>query len=188
MTHSQTFFWYWFPSDLSFFSSCLYLSSFYLQGKEWWSWPRLYLENGIAEWFSLTFFKKSLWPHIALCVLEVPSIYDSFLPAPILALFFFSWPCCMACGFLVPNNGSNPRPLHLKCGVLTTGLPGRSLSFPSLSSETACCFVLHASMPVCLLYIKLASHHFLPMQIFPFEMISNKFPRKLFRISCYFSK
>lgn len=49
-------------------------------------------------------FLKSLWPHIALCVLEVPSIYDSFLPAPILALvFFFPWPCCMACGFLVPN-------------------------------------------------------------------------------------
>ena len=32
--------------------------------------------------------------------------------------------CCTACGILVPQPGLNPFPLHWKCGVLTTGLPG----------------------------------------------------------------
>ena len=40
----------------------------------------------------------------------------------------------------------------------------------------------------CLLYIKLCSRHYLPVQIFPFETISNKFPTKLFHTSCCFSK
>ena len=37
------------------------------------------------------------------------------------------WPSCMACGILVSDQGSNQHPLQWKCGVLTTGLPGKSL-------------------------------------------------------------
>ena len=36
-------------------------------------------------------------------------------------LFFFFWPRLEACGILVPDQGSNPRSLHWKHGVLTTG-------------------------------------------------------------------
>ena len=45
------------------------------------------------------------------------------------ALFLFFWPRCMACGILVPWPGmeSNPWPLQWKHGVLTTGLPRKSL-------------------------------------------------------------
>ena len=40
--------------------------------------------------------------------------------------FFFFWLCHL--GTLFPNQGSNPCPLHWKHGVLTTGLPGKSLN------------------------------------------------------------
>ena len=40
--------------------------------------------------------------------------------------FFFLWLHYAAYGILVPQQGSNPRPLHWKCGVLTTGPPGKS--------------------------------------------------------------
>ena len=39
---------------------------------------------------------------------------------------FFFWPGCMACGILVPDQGSNPRPLLWKHRILTTGPPGKS--------------------------------------------------------------
>ena len=39
---------------------------------------------------------------------------------------FLFWPCCAACGSYFPNQGLNPRPLHWKCRVLTTGPPGKS--------------------------------------------------------------
>ena len=38
--------------------------------------------------------------------------------------------CSVACGSLFPNQGLNPHPLHWKHGILTTGLPGRSLQHP----------------------------------------------------------
>ena len=117
MTHSQTFFfWYWFPSDLSFFPSCLYLSSFYLQGKEWWSWPSLYLENGIAEWFSLTFFfKKSLTSH---CSLHVGSaLYLWFIaPCPHFSSLSFFSPLALLHSMWVLSSqlGIEPARLALK--------------------------------------------------------------------------
>ena len=40
--------------------------------------------------------------------------------------FFFFWLCCMACGILVPNQRWNPRSLHWKLRVLTTGPLGKS--------------------------------------------------------------
>ena len=37
------------------------------------------------------------------------------------------WPCCMACGSYLPYQGPDLCPLHWKCGLLTTGLLGKSL-------------------------------------------------------------
>ena len=42
--------------------------------------------------------------------------------------FLVFWLCCVACGILVPWPGMEPVPLHCKCRVLTTGLPGKSCS------------------------------------------------------------
>ena len=42
-------------------------------------------------------------------------------------LFVCFWPCHTACGILVPQLEIEPVPLHWKCRVLTTGLPGASL-------------------------------------------------------------
>ena len=36
-------------------------------------------------------------------------------------------PCCAACGILVPQPGTDPTPPAMECGVLTTGLLGKSL-------------------------------------------------------------
>ena len=42
--------------------------------------------------------------------------------------FGFFWSCPEACGILVPQPDIEPTsPLHWKCGVLTIGLPGKSL-------------------------------------------------------------
>ena len=41
-------------------------------------------------------------------------------------LFIYIWPCHVARRILVPDQGSNPRPLHWKRGALTTGPPGKS--------------------------------------------------------------
>ena len=38
--------------------------------------------------------------------------------------FFFFWPCHVTYGILVSRPGIKPRPLEVKHGVLTTGLPG----------------------------------------------------------------
>ena len=58
-------------------------------------------------------------------------------PAPCKPHFlFFSfhfWPRHMACGILVPDQGSKLRPLHWKRGVLTTGPPGKSQASVSSS-------------------------------------------------------
>ena len=42
--------------------------------------------------------------------------------------FFLCFFCCTLChtGSLFPDQGSNPCPLQRGCGVLTTGLPGKS--------------------------------------------------------------
>ena len=40
--------------------------------------------------------------------------------------FFFFWLHHSRCRILVPDQGSNPRPLQWKRGVLTTGPPGKS--------------------------------------------------------------
>ena len=45
--------------------------------------------------------------------------------------FFFFWPCHASCGILIPRPGSKLHPLQRKCGVLTTGLSGKSQVFHS---------------------------------------------------------
>ena len=43
-------------------------------------------------------------------------------------LLLFIWPCHVACGIIVPQQGLNPYPLQWKHRVLTTGQPGKSLN------------------------------------------------------------
>ena len=46
-------------------------------------------------------------------------------------LFFFTvWLHCMACRILVPQPGTEYRPLVVKVQVLTTGQPGNFLQYP----------------------------------------------------------
>ena len=44
-------------------------------------------------------------------------------------ILIFSWLSYRACGILVPQPGSNVRPQHWKCGVLTTSPPGKALDW-----------------------------------------------------------
>ena len=46
----------------------------------------------------------------------------------------FFWPCCMACGSLVPQSGIKLGPQQWKCWVLTTGPPVDSVQFRSVQS------------------------------------------------------
>ena len=48
--------------------------------------------------------------------------------------FFMFWPCRAACRVSVPDQGLNSHSLQWKHGVLTTGLPGKSLLCSSLIS------------------------------------------------------
>ena len=45
-----------------------------------------------------------------------------------LSSLFFFWPCYVACGILVPRPGIEPRLWQWQHRVLSTGLPGNSLS------------------------------------------------------------
>ena len=48
------------------------------------------------------------------------------IPGSLLLVF---WPVIWLAGSWLPNRGSNALPLQRECRVLTTGLPGKSLSF-----------------------------------------------------------
>ena len=52
-------------------------------------------------------------------------------------IFFFFWPCHMACGTLVLPLGIKSGPWQRKGQVLTTGLPGNSLSSPFLIANSS---------------------------------------------------
>ena len=41
-------------------------------------------------------------------------------------IYIYLWLLHVACGILVPRPGIEPRPLAVRSGVLTTGLPGNS--------------------------------------------------------------
>ena len=43
--------------------------------------------------------------------------------------FYFSWLCHTACRILIPSPGTTVSSLQWKHGVLTTGPPGKSLTF-----------------------------------------------------------
>ena len=53
------------------------------------------------------------------------SVHLSFISV---CLFVFVFDCIM--GFQIPNQGWDPHPLHWKCGVLTTGPPGKFITLP----------------------------------------------------------
>ena len=52
----------------------------------------------------------------------------------VLTFFFFFFGVAV-CRILVPNQGLNPGPLHWKCRILTTGVPGKSLYFLNKSQS-----------------------------------------------------
>ena len=76
------------------------------------------LRSQVSTWWGFNSYKNNLSMVIALSV---------FFLEFILMYFLIFWPHHMACESLVPNQGSNLCPLHWKCRVLTTGLPGKSL-------------------------------------------------------------
>lgn len=55
------------------------------------------------------------------------SISELFLFTYYPLLFFFFWPLRDACGILVLQPESKPMPQHWEHGVLSTGLPEKSL-------------------------------------------------------------
>ena len=57
-------------------------------------------------------------------------LFFFFLVASIYLLTYF-----LACGNL---QGLNPRPLHWKCGILNTGPPGKSVSWPIFHIKEMC--------------------------------------------------
>ena len=62
--------------------------------------------------------------HFGQCLMKslFPGSHKHFFCCSFLSLFGLA-----ACGILIPQLESNPRPLHWKLRVLTTGPPGRSL-------------------------------------------------------------
>ena len=60
-------------------------------------------------------FKVCPLPQAAYCV---------HTPFCLFLNYFFIF-CHAACGILLPQPGIKPTPMHLKCTVLTTGLPGK---------------------------------------------------------------
>ena len=70
--------------------------------------------------------------------------------------FFFFKPCHVSCGNF-PDQGSNPGPLQWKAGVLTTGLPRKSLVFilfkqksPHGWNSSLCCLFMFVLIPISL--------------------------------------
>lgn len=57
------------------------------------------------------------------------------LQLPIFSLFLVFWPCCKACGILVPWPGIEPTPLALEAWSLNHWTPGKSPSFSFKSSN-----------------------------------------------------
>ena len=73
---------------------------------------------------------RGSWPTGTACRTNQSSALKVNVLWHLASLFFcfcFFWPLCKACGILVPWPGIE-SPLHWKCGVLTTGLPGKSLA------------------------------------------------------------
>ena len=68
-----------------------------------------------------------LLTHKAQQVCSDPCSASLHCPIPVTAAPFWGVPHRAACGILVPDQGSNPRPRQRKCRILTTGPPGKSL-------------------------------------------------------------
>ena len=103
--------------------------------------------------FEFQLHSVSLWgPTIVYLFIFERLLINSFI--------YIFWLCWTACGILVPQPGSNPRPLHWKHGALkflNIGLPGKSyhsLINHSPPMEMACfssCYAVCAkSLQLCL--------------------------------------
>ena len=66
------------------------------------------------------------------------SLMASYSPHLVLFFFLNFWPRCTACRILVPQPGIEPAPPALEGGILTTGLPGKSLPNLVLNKARLC--------------------------------------------------
>lgn len=77
-------------------------------------------------------YERLVWFHVKDILEEVSVIIGLFLKTCSHKNFFFLfnfWPCYTACGRLVSWLGLEPGPPAVKCGVLITGPPGKSLTY-----------------------------------------------------------
>ena len=87
----------------------------------------LHLLSGLTLIFSIPhFFFLFLVPSPAVPLCSRPWIHV----CPTYPIFGGLGLPLVACGVFFPNQGLSPQPLHWKHGVLTTELPGRSLTHP----------------------------------------------------------
>ena len=106
---------------------CLFPNDFFFS-REW--QPTPHLPDSFFGYVNII----TLTPMIKFCRLGSFSIsLRWFCPSSLwlvaLLLFFsYFYTCHMTCGILVPWTGIEPMPLQWECGVLTTGLPGKSLT------------------------------------------------------------
>ena len=100
--------------------------------------------NGISLWFwfaflwwlmMLSIFSCAYRPFICLNVY----LYSLSTLKNIYLFIFFFWPCCTACGILVPWLGIESMPPAVECGFLTSGPPGMFPPCPLLN-QVICLF------------------------------------------------
>lgn len=78
-------------------------------------------------------------------------------------LFIYFWPHLEACEIFIPQPGIEPVPLQWKCGVLTNGLPEKSL-IPTLESSFSRKqprFIYYTWLYLCNSRMPCSSQHFL---------------------------
>ena len=74
------------------------------------------------SWHNIQQWKAESLPSKFRNKTRMPTLTTSIL------FFFFFWPHCTVCGILVHQPGNEPGPQQWKHWVLTTGLPGNSLT------------------------------------------------------------
>ena len=68
------------------------------------------------------------WVHMLTLLVTLCMTLDRLLNLSFYFFFYlFTWPCRASCGILVPRPGIEPHLLQWKHGMLTTGVPGKSL-------------------------------------------------------------
>ena len=76
----------------------------------------------------LKIFISYIFKKLHMLQLFLPNLFPINIFCCCCCYFFIFWLCQAACEILVPQPGLEPAPSILAAGVLTTGLPGKSLS------------------------------------------------------------